>query len=208
MKEYNIIFWDFDGVIKESVAVKSVAFGQLFLQYGREVAGRVRQHHEAHGGVSRYEKIPIYLAWAGEAVTEDKVHDFCDKFSELVLQAVIDSDWVPGVREYLQANYARQCFILVTATPLEEIQQIVQSLQIAPYFKGIFGAPTSKTVAIRDALQRMNCSPEQALVVGDSETDLDAAKANNVAFLLRRTTLNRVLQEQYSGPMFDNLSDE
>jgi hypothetical protein len=40
------------------------------------------------------------------------------------------------------------------------------------------------------------------------ETDLNGAKANNVAFLLQRTALNQALQERYSGPMFDNLNHE
>ena len=53
----RIVFWDFDGVIKDSVAAKSDGFEKLFRPFGAEVARRVRQHHEAHGGVSRYEKI-------------------------------------------------------------------------------------------------------------------------------------------------------
>lgn len=203
-----VVFWDFDGVIKDSVTVKSVAFEQMFLPYGREVADRVRQHHEAHGGVSRYEKVPIYLGWAGESATAEQVQDFCSRFSQLVWQAVIDAPWVPGVREYLQTHHAHQRFVLVTTTPQEEIQQILHSLEICHCFREIHGAPTPKAMAIRYVLQRWQCPPEEALVVGDSETDLNAAEVNNVAFLLRRTALNQTLQEQYSGPMFNDLSRE
>ncbi len=204
----QIVFWDFDGVIKDSVMVKSEGFEQLFLPYGKEVAERVRQHHEDHGSVSRYEKMPIYLGWAGEPATTDQVQDFCDRFSELVRQAVIDAVWVPGVREYLQAHHARQRFVLVTATPQEEIEQILHSLDIAHCFREIHGAPTPKSTAIGDVLQRMRCPTERALMVGDSDTDLSAAEENHIAFLLRRTALNEALQERYTGPMFDNLNDE
>lgn len=110
--------------------VKSVGFEQLLLPYGREVADRVRQHHEAHGDVSRYEKIPIYLGWLGESASADQVQDFCDRFSQLVRRAVIDSPWVPGVCEYLQAQHVRQSFVPVTATPHEEIQQILHALDL------------------------------------------------------------------------------
>ena len=199
------VFWDFDGVIKDSVTVKSECFEQLFLPYGREVADRVRQHHEANSGVSRYEKMPIYLAWAGEPATAEKIQDFCDRFAQVVRQAVVDSPWVPGVREYFLAHHTRQRFVLVTATPQEEIQQILHSLKIAHYFREIHGSPTPKATAIRDVLQHLQCPLEHALVVGDSETDLNAAEANHVPFLLRRTALNQTLQEQYSGPMFDDL---
>ncbi len=202
------VFWDFDGVIKESVEVKTQGYVKLFLPFGRELAERVRQHHEAHGGVSRYEKIALYLDWAGEPVIREKVDAFCERFALLVRERVINAPWVPGVREYLLGHHAHQRFVLVTATPEDEIQHILQALNIAHCFWKVYGAPTLKACAIRDALQRLQCPPVRALVVGDSETDLDAAAANHAAFLLRRTALNQLLQERYSGPMFDDLSQK
>ena len=38
----RLVFWDFDGVIKESVAVKTEAFVQLFSPFGAEVAAALR----------------------------------------------------------------------------------------------------------------------------------------------------------------------
>lgn len=199
----SIVFWDFDGVIKDSVAVKSTAFEQMFLPYGREVADRIRQHHEAHGGVSRYEKMPIYLDWAGESATRNQVLSFCDHFAHLVRQAVIDAPWVPGVREYLLANHVRQRFVLVTATPQEEMESILRILNLRHCFCEVYGAPTSKATAIHDVLLRLGYLPENALMVGDSATDLDAAEVNCVPFLLRRTPLSRSLQARFRGPCFD-----
>jgi len=169
---------------------------------------QVRQHHEAHGGVSRYEKMPIYLGWSGEATTTENTQNFCDRFSDMVVQAVIDAAWVPGVREYLQANYTDQHFVLVTATPQEEMQQILDSLGIAHYFREVYGAPMPKATAIRDVLQRLQCPPEHALAVGDSETDLNAAELNNVPFMLRRTPLNQDLQDRFNGNSFDRLDSQ
>lgn len=208
MKEFRVIFWDFDGVIKDSVAVKSVGFEQLFRPYGQGVATRVRQHHEAHGGVSRYKKMPVYLEWAGEAASPANVQHFCDRFSGLVQQAVIDAAWVPGVHEYLLVQHAKQYFVLVTATPQQEIERILAALEIAHCFREVYGAPVSKTDAIKGVLQHLKCPPGQALVVGDSETDFEAANANQVAFLLRRTALNQSLQARHCGPMFDGLNQE
>ena len=59
---------------------------------------------------------------------------------------------------------------------------------------------------MKNALKRLHYFHDQALVIGDSETDFDAAKQNNVAFLLRRTTLNQKLQNEFQGPSFDNLN--
>ncbi len=65
LSEAELIFWDFDGVIKDSVEVKTQAYFQLFEPFGSVVAEKVREHHEANGGISRFDKLPIYLQWAG-----------------------------------------------------------------------------------------------------------------------------------------------
>ena len=38
IKTASVIFWDFDGVIKDSVSVKSDAFVQLFLPFGKQIS--------------------------------------------------------------------------------------------------------------------------------------------------------------------------
>lgn len=204
----RIVFWDFDGVIKDSVDVKTEAYTSLFLPYGDKVAARVRQHHEGNGGVSRFDKIPLYLLWAGESATPERIDEFCSRFSSLVLQEVIDSPWVPGVLEYLLLNSVRQYFVLVTATPQEEIQKILDSLNIADCFREVHGAPKQKTITMKEVLYRLKCLPANALMIGDAETDLKAAQANSVPFLLRRTPLNLSIQSTYTGSMFDNLNHE
>ena len=201
VKEFEIIFWDFDGVIKDSVMVKSKGYEQLFLSYGKDVAERVRKHHEAHGGVSRYEKIPLYLSWVGEPADSDQVQEFCKRFSDLVQQAVINAPWVSGAKEYLKSNCSFQYFVLVTGTPQEEMEQILVALDLNQCFREVYGAPMAKSKAIKDVLKHLDCSPEKALMVGDSDSDLIAAEANRVPFLLRRTSLNQSLQKRYSGPM-------
>lgn len=208
LREASLIFWDFDGVVKDSVDVKTQAFERLFLPYGEEVARRVRQHHEANGGVSRFDKIPLYLAWAGESTSPEQVEAFCDRFSQAVLQEVIDAPWVPGVREYLLRHCAEQYFVLVTATPQDEIEQILTALELPHCFREVHGAPTKKASAIGAVLARQKCTPGQALMIGDAETDRQAAQTNSVPFLLRRTPLNLSMQARYAGPMFDDLNDE
>jgi len=208
LRAATTVFWDFDGVIKDSVDVKSAAYETLFLPYGHKISLRVRQHHEANGGISRFDKIPLYLSWVGESASVAQVEEFCNRFSKLVLQAVIDSPWVPGVREFLLEHYAGQYFVLVTATPQDEIQQILDTLDIAICFREVHGAPEKKSTAIGDALRRLKCDPQHALMVGDSDTDLMAAKDNSIAFLLRRTSLNGQLQAHYAGPMFGDLTYE
>jgi len=208
LNQFSVVFWDFDGVIKESVEVKSKAYQQLFLDYGEEVVERVRVHHEGNGGVSRFEKIPLYLRFAGISDDEATVDSFCETFSDLVVQRVIDSHWVPGVKKYLSSNSGNSHFFLVTATPKKEIDQIAHSINITRHFEEISGAPCDKAYTISRVLTDYSLNPEAALMIGDSESDFVAADSSGISFLLRRTPLNLALQQTYSGPQFDDFTHE
>lgn len=206
IRHAKLIFWDFDGVIKDSVDVKTQAFVKLFESYGTHVAHQIKLHHEANGGMSRFDKLPIYLRWVGEKPTEDRVNEFCEKFSKLVLQSVIDASWVPGAERYLRLNSNKQSFILVSATPQEELEQILQALDLRKCFEVVFGAPTSKKEAIRMTLDRYNISPQNCLMIGDAKADWDAAMDNNIRFLLRRHSSNGKIFEQYIGDSVEDFT--
>jgi phosphoglycolate phosphatase-like HAD superfamily hydrolase len=207
LQRYATLFWDFDGVIKDSVAVKADAFERLFAPFGADVAARVRVHHERNGGMSRSEKLPLYLRWAGQESSPAEVWRYCDLFSAAVQQAVIDSPWVPGAREYLLANHARQAFVLVSATPHAEMEYILQALEIHGCFREVHGAPTSKMQAIQSVLARWSCPTADAILIGDADSDYAAARATGIHFLLRRTALNHDLQRQHGGLQCEDFTD-
>jgi phosphoglycolate phosphatase-like HAD superfamily hydrolase len=202
--KYKYIFWDFDGVIKDSVKVKSIAFMKLFELFGQDVAIKVRKHHEANGGMSRYDKLPLYLQWSGQEPTDNMVKVYSENFSKLVKQNVINSKWVPGVLEYLDKQYDKHDFFLVTATPQLEIEEILSSLNIKHFFNQTIGAPIAKSEAIGNLLNEYSITPENSVMIGDSNSDYNAAKLNNISFILRRTNINKTLQRQLDCPMIDN----
>lgn len=208
LRAADLIIWDFDGVIKESLDAKSTAFEALFMRYGAAVAARVRAHHDAHPGRSRFEKMPLYLSWAGVEPSASEVSRHCQLFSESVVDAVINARTVPGVREYLNAYAGRQTFVIASATPEEELRHIVEACDLSRYFSAVRGAPTSKSMIIGEALQAAGCSAQNARMVGDAVTDRDAAADHGVPFILRCTDANQSLQAVHQGPMFCSLDCE
>jgi phosphoglycolate phosphatase-like HAD superfamily hydrolase len=206
VRDAKLVLWDFDGVIKESVAVKTQAFAALFGPFGSRVVAEVTRHHEANGGMSRFEKIPLYLELAGELPTEARVNEMCDRFATLVRDAVIAAPWVPGAERYLRSRPRGQTFALVSATPREELLTIIEALRLRECFHEIFGAPTSKEEAVRPALLETATAPAESVMIGDSSSDLEAARRNQVPFVLRRHESNGGVFEQYSGPWLDDLS--
>ncbi len=59
--KWQVVFFDFDGVILDSVDVKTKAFAKMFRHYGPEVEQVVVDYHLANGGVSQVQKIRILL---------------------------------------------------------------------------------------------------------------------------------------------------
>ena len=204
MIDYHNIFWDFDGVIKDSVAVKSDAFEQLFLPFGKNMVKKIRKHHEVNSGMSRFDKLPLYLEWAGEKVSQNLVNEFSEKFSLLAKDKVISSKWIDGVLDYLKNNHKKQRFFLITATPQQEIEEILAQLKIADYFKQVSGSPINKNLAIQILLKRYNIDQQQAVMIGDSNSDYEAATSNKINFILKKTYLNQKLQTQLHCPMITN----
>lgn len=204
--KYQLIFWDFDGVIKESVDVKTRAFVSLFDGYGNDVAEKITMHHEANGGMSRFDKLPLYLDWAGEDTGEDRVKEYCDRFSHLALQGVIDAPWVPGAEKYLRTNPHRQGFILVSATPQNELDMILQALDLRKCFADVFGAPVGKKDAIRKTLDKLGIDPLDCLMIGDARADMEAALVNHVPFLLRLHATNTAIFADYTGATIKDLT--
>ena len=200
LKQAQLVFWDFDGVVKDSIDVKTDAFVNLFRPFGKDIEERVREHHLSHGGMSRFEKFPLYLHWAGQESTPARVDDLCDQFRHSAFDGVIRSPWVPGVQQYLRSNSARQIFVVVSATPQDELEQILHALDLTSCFASVYGAPVKKKYAIRESLAQYGLPPKRCLMIGDAYADLEAAEANGVPFLLRRHRTNADVFGTYSGP--------
>ena len=205
IKTAKVLFWDFDGVIKESVDVKTKAFQELFVEYGTEVTEKIRVHHEATGGMSRFEKFPIYMEFANIKATDEKIKRLCEKFSDLVLDGVVNSPWIPGAETFIRSNTNQQIFIVVSATPTEELLEIIERLNLRSSFESIFGAPTSKAEAIRTSLNRLSISAADAVMIGDASADLEAASLNKVPFILRRHYSNTKFTESFAGITINDL---
>jgi phosphoglycolate phosphatase-like HAD superfamily hydrolase len=202
LKPLNLIFWDFDGVIKDSVIAKGYAFEYLFSDCDEEVLSQIREHHLKFGGVSRFKKIPMYLNFAGIPSSNLIIKKYSEKFSSIVKDLVIESPWVPGVFEYLESNYSRQQFILVTATPKIEIDEILMELNISDFFREVYGYSISKANGIALGIEMFKFELNKTIMIGDSLSDFNAAIDNNVPFLLRQTSSNIDLQNDLNCLMF------
>jgi len=199
------IIFDFDGVIAESVQVKTDAFISLYEQYGDNIVTKVIEHHEANGGMSRFEKIKLYHGfYLNKAITNEEIEELASQFSKLVVQKVIDSPYVPGVFQYIQKCYKKYNLFISTGTPTNEIKQILNARDIAEYFIEIHGSPEKKSVHITQIISKYNYHPEELIFYGDANTDINAAKQAGVPFVLIKNSFNEKLVKKFKGQIINN----
>ena len=180
------IFFDFDGVIAESVNVKTDAFRKLYLSFSEDIANKVVEHHRANGGMSRFEKFKLYhKKYLNIDLDIKGVDEMSSRFSALVKQGVIDSPEIEGSHDFLHEFKDSYNMFVITGTPTEESKDICIARGIYNCFRGIFGSPKKKDYWSNYILKTYNLKPGETIFVGDATADYNAAIETNIKFFLR-----------------------
>ncbi len=196
---YEAIFFDFDGVLVESMQVKIDAFRSLYAPYGRDIEEKALAHYLANTGINRGIRITeCHRAFLGRELAEAEVRSLSDRFGELVEDRVVACEWVPGARAVLEHWYRRLPLFLVSATPNEELARILEHRGMTHYFASVHGSPPDKITVIGRLLEEHGWTGDQVLMVGDGPPDHRAAAANGVAFVGR-------LHQGYPNPFPDGV---
>lgn len=180
------LIFDFDGVVLESVEVKTEAYRKMYLPFGQAVADKVVAHHLANGGISRFEKFKIYhREFLNKDLSESEVQQLATQFSNLVERLVLESPFVPGAEEFFFKTKPQLPMFVASGTPEDELIRVVNHRHLAPFFKGVFGSPKSKSTIIQNILKMYGFDPREVLMVGDSINDYQPAQSNSIQFVGR-----------------------
>jgi len=182
--QHEAFFFDFDGVLADSVEVKTEAFAKLYEPYGPEVVAQVIDHHRRHGGMTRTDKFRYYHRdHLGRDLSDEEMAELCQKFSELVVDKVVGAQEIRGAGDFLKKWCSRLPCFVISATPQEEIRQIVRHRGMMGYFDEVLGAPASKKDNLQRLLNQFNLNPSRCCLFGDAESDYRAAHACGVEFI-------------------------
>ena len=185
MKYLHIIF-DFDGVLVESNEIRFNGFRKLFKDYPQDQVEILVDYAKANGGVSRYKKIEYFFnSIRREPTSDESVNHWAAQFSELVEQDVVEAKSVVGSLEFLEEYSSLFDFAIVSGSDQVELRRICEKRKIDHFFKSILGSPAEKKDNIAALLSELSWSHDRSVYVGDSNNDLDSAKANNLDFVGR-----------------------
>ena len=205
IQKYNYFIFDFDGIIKESVELKSIAYLRLFSQY-KSALPLIKNHHLKNGGVSRYTKIPLYLSFCNLEQSPELVELYLQRFSNLVTKLVINSDWVPGILDFLNEIKDKKRIYIVSATPESEMQEISTKISLDIPLLNIYGSPTSKIKNIKKFFKKE--FKKEYIFFGDSLSDASAAYKYKIDFAYRNYPLNFGIIPKYYNYIFSDFSNE
>ena len=185
------IFFDFDGVILDSVDCKTRAFEDMYTQYGQEIANQVKRYHLENGGVSRFEKFKYWhKQHLGVEITNAELNALSEEFSNLVVDKVVKSDEIKGSMDFIKSNHQEFRFWIITGTPTIEMKRIADKIEITPYFIGIHGSPEKKKHWVDHLLKTHQLHPNETLFLGDATTDFEAAQWGELHFALCEAPYN------------------
>ena len=199
------IFFDFDGVIAESVSAKTDAFKEMYMPYGLEIADKVVSYHKLHGGVSRFEKFKYFhKEFLNEIISDDKIDELATQFSNIVLDKVINSQEVFGANYFIKKYYKNFYFWIITGTPTYEMKIIAEKRGLSNYFLGLHGSPNNKKYWTEYLIKKYNLNRNETIFLGDATTDMDAANFSKTHFVLRENEENLEIFKDFEGIRFSD----
>ena len=181
--KYKCWIFDCDGVLLNSNAVKTQAFFDVALQYGKEAADRLVAYHVEQGGISRFIKFEYLLR---DILDREPLPGELDRvlreFSQATLACLLKCEEAPRVREVLAAA-AQQGEVFVVSGGLQvEVRDVLERRGLAQYFTNIFGSPDNKA-EIFDRERRVGAMPDPALFIGDAKYDYEMATKFGLDFV-------------------------
>ena len=181
------VVFDCDGVILESADIKSESFRRVGGLFGSEIQARLYEYHLRHTGVSRYDKFAwLYLTEFGREITAEESRRLGELFTDYCLEAVRAAPLVPGFEEALVWLQDRGIALFVASgTPQAELEAVLADRGLADRFQTILGTPPAKNQLLARIISEGGFDPSRVLMVGDGETDLEAAQANETLFFGR-----------------------
>lgn len=206
MLDIKAIAFDFDGVIIESVDIKTEAFKELFFEYPTYL-DKIIQYHLENGGISRYLKFKFIHEEIIKKPYNTAIGDELNaKFKNSIFSKICTCPFVEGVIEFLDKYHKKYPLYVISGTPDNEIEEIVQRRGLSDYFVDVFGSSQTKSKLLNTVIEKEKIQANNLLFIGDALSDYFAGLTPGV-FFIGRANGPDIFPEKNTLTVINNFKD-
>jgi phosphoglycolate phosphatase-like HAD superfamily hydrolase len=183
--DFEIILWDFDGVIVDSNSVREFGFREVLKEFDSEQVEQLIDFHNANGGWSRYVKFRyFYEEILKRPISESQVQELANRFSSIMVESLPNPELLieETVRFIQEMHSQGKQMHIVSGSDGDELRSLCEELELSKYFISINGSPTPKPALVKAIIDNGDILACQYCLIGDAVNDYDAAKANKITF--------------------------
>lgn len=176
------VFFDFDGVVMDSMHLKLESYCYAFEGEGFDPA-EVNRIQTREAGISRHRLLGIlYEELKGAPLPPALFEAALARFNRHDDESRARMEFVPGTEAFLHKVAPRYYTAVVTGTPQDVIERTVAHFGLGPYFDEVRGSPKVKVDHLLELMRGRGLQAEECLYIGDAVKDQEAADACGVPF--------------------------
>ena len=176
----KLVIFDLDGTLVNSIADITNALNYAIEPYGFEQLTIERTTSLVGEGVTRL--IEKLVGQKAADLKDVVLKRFLEYYSEHLTDFTVP---YPGVRETLEmlVNYRKA----VISNKREDLSKhLLETLELSGYFDIIWGSDSvsekkPSPAPVLEMLKKLSCGPDEAVMVGDSNYDIEAGRAAGVS---------------------------
>lgn len=185
MHPIKVIFWDFDGVLMDSNAVRDVGFERVLSEFPKEQVDQLIAFHQANGGLSRYVKFRYFFEEVRkEPITDDEILIWAERFSQIMKELLVNPELlIEETLNIVKENQGKYMMHITSGSDQNELRFLCQSMGIDHLFASINGSPKPKKEWVKELIEMHGYKKEECVLIGDSYNDFEAATFSGIHFM-------------------------
>jgi phosphoglycolate phosphatase-like HAD superfamily hydrolase len=183
--DFEVILWDFDGVIIDSNSVREFGFREVLKEFDPEQVEQLIDFHNANGGWSRYVKFRYFYEEILKCpISESQVQELANIFSSIMVESLPNRELlIEETVRFIQEMYSQgKQMHIVSGSDCKELISLCEQLELSKYFLSINGSPTPKSALVKAIIDNGDILASQYCLIGDAVNDYDAANQNDIQF--------------------------
>lgn len=185
LSQYKFIFWDFDGVIMDSMSIRDKGFEKVLKEYPEAQVEELLAYHRRNGGLSRYNKFRYFIEnILKRPVKDGEINDLASQFSSVMKSLLVNPDLlINEAMQWVKKEKPATRQFIVSGSDQTELRYLTEKLDIARYFNGVYGSPVPKKKLVELLLELEQADKNECCLIGDSVNDKEAAETNGIRFI-------------------------